>query len=321
MPKLTVALGDYPHVNALLEGRTPVPGYEIEPVEVRPIIAAYRRMIRDLEFDVCELAPVSYAMAREAGVPITAIPVFINRKFHHADIQCGPGSSVSAPKDLDGRRVGVRAYSVSTGVWGRGVLSEDYGVDIGSITWVVDDEDHVEGHVPSNVEHVTDDRSLGELLARDELAAAFTGNAGTGRAGKPTAGWEAPSSSDGETYPLFPDHDVIERDWYLRTGIYPLHSVIVVRNELIEADPDLPTKLYDAFVASKDQQVAADPTWSSVPRLAKQSKKVGGDPIPYGIESNRPSIDAMLRFGVEQGLLDHAPEAEALFADGDYADR
>lgn len=321
MTQLTVALGDYPHVNALLENRVPIEGYSFEPAEVRPIIAAYRRMIRDLEFDVSELAPVSYAMAREAGVPITAIPVFINRKFHHADIQCGPASGITAPKDLEGRRVGVRAYTVSTGVWGRGVLGEDYGVDLGSITWVVDDEDHVEVQLPSNIERVPDGRSLGSLLTAGELAAAFTGNAGTGRAGKPTEGWEAPASIDGEAYPLFPDYDVIERDWYLRTGIYPLHSVIVVRNELIAQDPTLPSKLYDAFSASKRLQVEADPEWSAVPRLAKQSKKVGSDPIPYGIESNRKSIEAMLRFGVDQGLLNEAPDAAALFADGDYADQ
>ena len=320
MSQLTVTLGDYPHVNPLLANEVPVPGYDVRPVAVRPIIAAYRRMIRDLEFDVCELAPVSYVMAREAGVPITAIPVFINRKFHHADIQCAPDSGIAAPKDLEGRKVGVRAYTVSTGVWGRGVLREDYGVDLDSVTWVVDDEDHVEGREPANLERVTDGRPLGAMLEANELAASFTGNAGTGRAGKPTEGWEtasAPAISD--TYPLFPDHDAIERDWYLRTGILPLHSVIVVRDELVATDPDLPTKLYDAFAETKRLQTAADPDWTSVPRLAKQAKKVGGDPIPYGIESNRPSLDALERFARDQGLIDTI-HGDALFAPGTYPD-
>lgn len=307
-------------MNALLDGRAAIAGHTVNPVTVRPIIAAYRQMIRDLEFDICELAPVSYVMAREAGVPITAIPVFINRKFHHADIQCGPHSGVTVPKDLEGKRVGVRAYTVSTGVWGRGILAEDYGVDIDSITWVVDDDDHVPGHVPSNVERVTDDRSLGALLAADELAASFTGNAGTGRAGKPTSGWEAAPADTGETYPLFPEHDAIETDSYLRTGIYPLHSVIVIRDELIASDPALPTKLYAAFAESKSLQLEVDPTWSSLPRLAKQSKKIGSDPIPYGIDNNRASIDAMLRFGAEQGLFSKM-HANDLFAQGDYEDR
>lgn len=319
MEHLTVALGDYPHVAPLIEGRAPVDGYAVKAIEVRPIIAAYRRMIRDLEFDVCELAPVSYLMAREAGVPITAIPVFINRRFHHGDIQCAPGSGVVVPKDLEGRRVGVRAYSVSTGVWGRGVLSEEYGVDLGTITWVVDDDDHVEGRVPANVERVIDGRSLGSLLQAGELAAAFTGNAGTGRAGAPTAGWEAttPVAETNETYPLFPDSDIIERDHYLRTGVYPLHSVIVVRTELVERDPELPTKLYNAFAEGKRMYLEEDPDWSAQPRLAKQARKIGGDPVPYGLESNRASIDALQRYSRDQGLLD-GTFAASVFAEGTY---
>jgi len=322
MSTLTVALGGYPHVGALLDGEVPVEGHQFRPVEVRPIIAAYRRMIRDLEFDVCELAPVSYLMAREAGVPVTAIPVFLNRRFHHGDIQCAPGSAITAPKDLEGHRIGVRAFSVSTGVWGRGVLKEDYGVDLDSLTWVVDDDDHVEGRVPGNVERVTDGRSLGALLKAGELAAAFTGNAGTGRAGTPQAGWEAQpaDSGSGETYPLFPHSDVIERDWYLRTGIYPAHSVIVVRDELIEKEPDLPTKLYAAFAESKRRQVAKDPEWTSQPHLASQRRRIGADPLPYGVESNTSTIAAWQRFSRDQGLIDGSVDAP-VFADGSYPDR
>jgi 4,5-dihydroxyphthalate decarboxylase len=325
MEHLTVALGDYPHIAPLIEGRAAVDGYAVKPVEVKPIIAAYRRMIRDLEFDVCEMAPVSYLMAREAGVPITAIPVFLNRRFHHGDLQCAPGSGVVVPTDLEGRRVGVRAYSVSTGVWGRGVLEEDYGVDLGTITWVVDDDDHVEGRAPENVERVTDGRSLGSLLLAGELDAAFTGNAGTGRAGAPTAGWEtgtpaAESNTESkETYPLFPDSDIVERDWYLRTGIYPLHSVIVVRTELVERDPALPTKLFNAFAESKRLYLDEDPNWSVQPRLATQARKIGGDPVPYGLQSNKASIDALQRYSRNQGLLAGTNEA-SVFADGAYTD-
>lgn len=321
MNVLTVALGDYPHVQPLLQGAVAPDGYAFESVTVRPIIAAYRRMIRDLEFDVCELAPVSYLMAREAGVPISAIPVFLNRRFHHGDIQCAPGSGITAPKDLEGGRIGVRAYSVSTGVWGRGILKEDYGVDLGTLTWVVDDDDHVEGHVPANVERVTDGRSLGSMLKAGALTAAFTGNAGTGRAGAPQAGWEAqPSDHEtGEIYPLFPHSDVIERDWYLRTGIYPAHSVIVLRDELIEKDPDLPSRLYAAFAEAKQLQVRRDPGWESQPHLASQHRRIGGDPVPYGIESNVATIDALERYSRDQGLLDHDVQG-SVFADGTYPD-
>lgn len=320
MEALTVALGDYPHAAALLDGRAPVRGYAVKPVEVRPIVAAYRRMIRDLEFDVCELAPVSYLMAREAGVPLTAIPIFLNRRFHHGDILCAASSGITVPKDLQGRRVGVRAYTVSTGVWARGVLEEEYAVDLGTITWVVDDDDHVEGHAPANVERVQDGRSLSTLLAAGSIDAAFTGNAGMGRAGAPRVGWEArpAETPSGTTYPLFPDSDVVERDWYLRTGIYPLHSVIAVRTELVEKDRELPTKLYEAFALSKRLYQADDPGWSALPRLALQGRKIGSDPIPYGPEANAVSIAALQRFSRNQGLVESTDAP--VFADGEYAD-
>ncbi|WP_433443485.1 ABC transporter substrate-binding protein [Nonomuraea sp. CA-141351] len=323
MERLSVALGEYPHGQALLDGDVAVDGYRVEPVEVRPIIAAYRRMIRDLEFDMCELAPVSYLMARQEGMPITAIPVFLNRRFHHEDVQCAARSGIRVPRDLEGRRVGVRAYSVSTGVWVRGVLSEEYGVANEKITWVVDDDDHVEGRAPANVERVTDGRSLGELLHAGDLDAALTGNAGTGRSGPPRANWTDTPDLDGEgSYPLFADTGVLSADWYLRTGIYPLHSLIVIRSDLVERDPGLPTALYAALVESKRRHLAADPDWSALPRFARQARQIDGDPIPYGIAANEPSLHAILRYSREQGLLDQdfPTDTRTLFADGDYPD-
>ncbi|BCL32481.1 ABC transporter substrate-binding protein [Streptomyces aurantiacus] len=326
MDKLTVVLGDFPHAQPLLDGDAGMDGYLVEPVEVKPVIGAYRRMIRDLEFDVCELAPVSYLMARQEGIPLTAVPVFLNRRFHHGDVQCATRSGIRVPRDLEGRRVGVRAYSVSTGVWVRGVLGEEYGVDTDKITWVVDDDDHIEGRVPANVERVTDGRSLGELLRAGEIDAALTGNAGTGRAGSPRAGWTAApdprSGGDDGPYPLFPEAGTLAVDHYLRTGVYPLHSLISVRSELVERDPGLPAKLYAAFAQSKRRHLADRPEWSAVPRLARQGQQTGGDPVPYGITANETSLNAMVRFSVRQGLLDPGfpTDARSLFAEGDYPD-
>ncbi|MCR6489212.1 hypothetical protein M8542_40970 [Amycolatopsis sp. OK19-0408] len=317
MQKLSMVLGDYAHGRALLSGDVEIPGYAVEPVEVSPVIGAYRRMIRDLEFDVCELAPTSYLMALQAGVPLTAIPVFLNRRFHHADVQCAAASGIRVPGDLAGKRIGVRAYTVTTGVWVRGILHDEYGLDLGSVTWVVDDEDHIEGRAPSNVERVTDGRSLGALLRAGEIDAALSGNAGTGRAGAPRAGWTAEQLGDGP-YPLFPDHEVLATDWFLRTGIYPLHSVIAVRRELVEKDPDLPSVLYAAFAESKRRQISADPEWTALPRLGKQARQLGTDPIPYGLAANEKSLRALVAFSRQQGLLDAEPAQ--LFAAGDYPD-
>jgi 4,5-dihydroxyphthalate decarboxylase len=327
MNTLSVVLGDYPHSRALLDGEVPVAGYTVKPVKVTPVIGAYRRMIRDLEFDVCELAPVSYLMALNTGVALTAIPVFLNRRFHHGDVQCGGESGIRVPADLKGKRIGVRAYTVTTGVWVRGVLAEAYGVDLDAVTWVTDDDDHVEGYAPANVERVGDGRSLGALLRAGELGAAFTGNAGTGRAGAPRAGWTAaeaaePASAQGGPYPLFADHGMLATDWYLRTGIYPLHSVIAIRRELVEQDPALPAALYTAFAESKRRRLETDPGWSALPRLGRQAEQIGGDPIPYGLRANVTSVRALVRFSRDQGLLDagFADEPGQLFAEGDYPD-
>lgn len=325
MEKLSVVLGEYPHGQALLGGQVAVAGYRTEAVQVAPVIAAYRRMIRDLEFDVCELAPVSYLLARQEGIALTAVPVFLNRRFHHGDIQCAAHSGIRIPSDLEGRRVGVRAYTVSTGVWVRGMLREEYGVDAEKVTWVVDDDDHIEGRTPANVERVTSGRSLGELLRAGEIDAAFTGNAGTGRAGAPKAGWAAaaePLAAGEDPYPLFADSEVLSTDWYLRTGIYPLHSLVALRSELVERDPGLPTALYAALADSKRRQLAADPRWTAQPRFARQARQIGGDPVPYGIAANETSLRAMVRYCRQEGLLDPDFTADPgeLFAAGDYPD-
>jgi 4,5-dihydroxyphthalate decarboxylase len=111
---------------------------------------------------------------------------------------------------------------------------------------------------------------------------------------------------------------VVAADWYLRTGIYPLHSVIAIRSDLVQREPGLPTALYAAFAESKRRQLAADPRWTALDRFARQAQQVGGDPVPYGRTDNKASLDALARFSRDQGLLDADPGE--IFADGDYPD-
>jgi len=323
--RLSVAVANRPHVRALLAGETGPAGYELAPVRVDPIISAYRQMVRDLAFDVCELAPVTCLMALRAGVPIRPIPVFLDRRFHHGDLRCAAASGIATPADLEGQRVGVRAYSVSTGVWGRGMLAEDFAVDLDRVTWVVDDDDHLPVPPMSNVERVNDGRSLGELLRAGRIDAAFGGNAGTGRAGAPRPGWaqthtEPPAgigaAGSGSPYPLFEHPDALARGSYRRTGIYPLHAVVVVRADLVARDPGLPSALYAAFAESKRRHLARDPSWETVPHLRRQRELVDGDPLPYGPLPNAPTLDALVRFSRSQGLV--AGDPGELFPAGDY---
>jgi 4,5-dihydroxyphthalate decarboxylase len=179
---LTIAIADYPHTRAILSGRIPIDGVAPRFANVVPQIAAHRRMVRDVEFDVCELAPTTYIIARAYGAPFVALPIIVSRAFHHGGLLVRPDAGIETPKDLEGKKVGVRAYSVTTGVWTRGILIGDYGLNSSKVTWVVDDEEHVrELKLPPNVIHAPAGRSLVEMMASGEISAGFSGNAGLGR--------------------------------------------------------------------------------------------------------------------------------------------
>ena len=119
-PRLKMAIADYGHTRALKSGELPIAGVDAEFIKVVPIIAAFRRMVRDLEFDICEMAPTTYMIARARGAPYIALPIFLMRRFHHGGFAVRPDANIKVPKDLEGKKVGVRAYSVTTGVWTRG---------------------------------------------------------------------------------------------------------------------------------------------------------------------------------------------------------
>lgn len=319
--RLTTVLRKFGHTAGLHAGTVPVPGVNLDFVDVTPFIAAYRRMVRHVEFDMCELAPTTYFIARAHGAPFTALPIFLTRRFHHQGLVVRGDAGITTPHDLKGKRVGVRAYSVTTGVWTRGILANEYGLDASEVTWVVDDEEHVtQLRLPPNVIHVPEGRSLAALMAAGELAAAFTGNAGIGREGPPQPGWEARPTPDSYVE-LFPDWRQREAEWYRRTGIYPFHSVIVVKDAILKAHPGIGKSLYDAFVAAKAQWLPdfisgrADSAEDQIYR--DFVPLVGEDPLPYGIAPNRRSIAALVDYAVQQGLMPRRLAIEDLFVDPD----
>src|ERR671929_2075953 len=163
---LKTAIATYPHTQGLKDGTVTAPGIEFEHVEITPIVAAFRRMCRRLEFDVAEMAITTYLTAKAYHKPFTALPVFIVRQFHHSPIVYNVKSGVAAPKDLEGKKVGVRAYTVTTGVWARGILATEYGVDLDAVTWVRSDAEHVAEFVPPpNVEDLRPGEELTDLPA------------------------------------------------------------------------------------------------------------------------------------------------------------
>ena len=317
---LNIAIATYGHTAALKKGQVPITGVQPEFIEVKPIIAAFRRMVRDVEFDVCEMAPATYMIAREHGAPFKALPIFIFRRFHHAGLVYRDDAGIRGPKDLEGKRAGVRAYSVTTGIWTRGIMTNEYGVDNSKITWVVDDEEHVKSLVlPPNVQQAPEGKSLVDLMASGYLSAAFTDNAGIGRAGAPADGWQAGGRIKPPEYiEMFPEAEKLEAEWFKKTGIYPVHGLIVVKDELIAKHPWLGKALYDAFLESKEiylRQLAAGESVSDKDEHYRAMAKIVGDPLPYGIEANRASIDAMMTYCFQQGLLKKQHAVDDMFID------
>ena len=278
-------------------------------------------MVRDLEFDVCELAPTTYLIARARGAPYIALPIFVMRRFHHGGFVVRPDAGIKVPKDLEGKRVGVRAYSVTTGVWTRGIFSNEYGLDAAKVTWVVDDEEHVTTlKLPANVIHAPPGKSLAGMMASGELQAGFTGPAGIGRAGAPTANWEQGGQTPAQIYPeLIPDSAAVEADWYRRTGIYPIHGTIVVKTDVLEKHPWVARALYRG-VHARQRRLCRAP--GARPRRQTTERQtlsplmpLVGDPLPYGIKANRASIEALMTYALQQKLIPERMPLEQAFVD------
>jgi 4,5-dihydroxyphthalate decarboxylase len=302
LPRLKTALVKRGHTEALMDATVRPRTFEFEFEDVPVIVKAFRRMVRDLAFDVSEMAMTTYLCARDHGVPFTAIPVFPMRAFHHGAILYRVDAGVRTPKDLEGKRVGVnRGYTVTTGLWVRSVLQHEYGVDLRRVTWVLSGDEHVaQFRPPANVVPIEAGRTLEEMLMSGEIAAAIGIRV------------ESP-----HVKPLIPHAREAGLEALRRNGIYPINHAIVVRNDRLAANPDLAGDLFDAFAEAKRIYVR---------RLGRdRSERPGdedlhlrvlemtGDPLPYGIERNRPTLEAIVQYSVEQGVLKEAIPIEDLF--------
>jgi 4,5-dihydroxyphthalate decarboxylase len=276
--------------------------------EVPVLIQAFRRMVRSLDFDVSEMAFTTYLCAKAHGKPFTALPVFLARGFHHGAITRAADRPI-APKDLEGREVGVnRGYTVTTGVWARGILADEYGVDLSRITWVLSGDEHVaEYRPPRNVVPVAPGKDVPEMVTTGELAA------GIGVAA------DRPG-----IVPLIPDAAEAGFAALRQRGLYPINHLVVVRDELLAAHPDLARDLFAAYAEAKNRYVArlrtgaitgpgpADLMYQQVMEIT------GADPLPYGIAPNRAMIDQLVRHAVSQQILDKPVAAEELFPESTH---
>jgi 4,5-dihydroxyphthalate decarboxylase len=302
MQPLTIALGNYGITKPIKEAGADLGRLNLDFVAVEQIVPMMRRMCRGLEFDICEMAFTTYVCARAAGLPFTAIPVFVTRNFHHWAVFVNTKSGVKAPKDLEGRKVGVnRGYTVTTGLWARGVLQSEYGVDLNKITWIPTDDEHVEGFKgPANVDYRFRGAKMRDLLLSGEIDAAIGEVA------------DVP-----EIAPLIPDAQNEAFRYFRKTGIYPINHGVVVKNAVLKDAPWIADELCRAFEAAKAKYLKnldlgdAATSWD---KAAKVNAEMVGDPFPFGIEPNRKALEAITQFAAEQKMVPRRFSVEELFA-------
>ncbi len=291
---LRAALADYPHVMALKDGSVTSDSVSFAWENVNPITRAFRRMVRTGDFDLCEIALTTLAQAAAFGKELTALPVVVFRGFHHPALQCPVASPLRGPEDLPGKRIGVRAFSQTTGVWLRGILLDEYGVDHRSITWVTEEDAHVQEYQdPPNVLRIASGQTLPGMLQFGEI----------------DAGIALTGVDPLRVRSVIPDADEAAAKWHRKTGAYPVNHVVCVKTELLRQHRGLGAELMRMFIEAK--AAAREPSAE-----ARYIPLVGPDPLPYGLEANRIGIELCLRYAAEQGLVSRVYTPEELFFTG-----
>ena len=307
--QLSLACGPYDLLYALIEGKARASGIDFG-VMTMASPERHGRLLRHHEFDVCELSLVSYLAGRDAGLPYTAIPVFPHRRFRHRFCVKRAGCGIEKPSDLNGRRVGLDTLQNSAGLWMRGILQDDYGVDLKSIEWWCQEEEDIpfEPAAWMNVKRVPHGKNVDQMLLDGELEAAlYPETLPSIRSGNPQVAL------------LFPDPKKAEIEYYRNGGFFPIMHTVVVKNPILAEHPWAGMSLVRAFQQAKEICYArnSDPrsfalVW--VQDLLREQREIfGPDPWPYNLEDNRQALDAVIRYEYEQGMIKKKPAAEELF--------
>ena len=304
IPALQIVSREQGNNSALKDGSIHPAGFSFAFEEVPVLVHAFRRMVRTLEFEVCEMALTTYLCARDHGVPLSGLPIFLKRAFHHGAILHNIKFGLENPKDLEGQRVGVnRGYTVTAGVWARGVLQEEYGVDLSKVTWVLSGDEHVEKYKPpENVVSIERGKTIEELLDSGDLAAAIN-----------------IESNDPNIQPLISNPLEAGISAFKDRGHYPINHLIVVRDNVIKENPGVDVAIFNAFAEAKNIYLERlrtgeieNPT--SVDELHLRMMGLMGDPLPYGIEPNHAVLENLLTNAKAQKILRQPIEIESVFA-------
>ncbi len=322
MIPITLATWDHDRAMPIHDGTIPVPGVTIEST-ILPTSKLFPIAAQEARFDVTEMSLSTYILQRSQGTtPYTAIPVFLSRAFRHNGFFARAGSGINSPADLAGRTVGVPEYQMTAGLWMRGILQDEYGVELASIRWrtgALDEgvrRERLALSLPPGmvVDPIDDGETLQDLLLDGRIDAVL--------APKPPAAFLA---GDARITRLVPDPEAAEADYYRRTGFFPIMHILAVRRSLVDANPDLARSLFDAFVAAKRLAVARlQDVWlgsanrMTLPWMGASMERtlavMGDDFWSYGFAANRAELAAICRYSSEQHLAARALAPEDLFA-------
>lgn len=306
MELLKTVLGKHAQVAGVRARNEILPEAAFEFIDIKRMPDAYRDMARTQPYDICEMAPTMYLMALERGAPITALPIPMTRRFRHSGLKKRKGLALASPKELEGRKVGVRNYSVTAAVWTRGVYTDDYGLDASRVTWVTEEPENLDDlDLPANVQRLPEGRKIADAINAGEIDVAFDGLAGA-------------SDAEVEMEDVVANASQVEQHWFERTGIYPIHGVIVVRNDVLARHPGIELALWNHFTQAKQAYLEqlpsiAEPSGDDK-RYLRLSKYVG-DPLPYGYAENEASLEALVRYVHTQKLVVSAADPLNLFID------
>lgn len=319
LPQLNYISGLYDRVLPLLTGEASAEGFDLRFHPLDNPRGVFDLMARSSDYDASEMSSSEYITAvSRGGSPFVALPIFVSKMFRHSFIFINANSGISEPRDLAGKRIGVPLYTQSAAVWIRGILNSEYGVDLSGVRWV-DGSLNQAGRYgdpkvppllkPINLEHAPADRSLNDMLVTGELDAVL--------------GAEVPDALGGVPHVrrLFPDYREREKDYYRRTGIFPIMHMVVLRRAVVERHPGAGQALFNAMCKAKaiaEQKMRdVSATRYMLPWLNADIEEIdsvfGGDHWAYGVDANRRTLEQFIAYMVDQDLIAAPIPVESLF--------
>jgi 4,5-dihydroxyphthalate decarboxylase len=308
---LTLACGDYEIIRALKEGQVEPDGIDLTVLTEMDSTTRHWRFIRNRDFDMAETSGSSYVVAKDQGEPVTALPVFLHRRFRHGFVFINTTKGIKTPKDLIGRKVGIKSFLVTAGHWMRGILEHEYGVPHKSLHYFAELDEDIEFATPADLKitRLPHDKSVEKMLAEGELDAVIHSSII-----KPLA------AGDPRVGRLFPDYKAEEIAYFKKTGIFPIMHVLGIKQEIVEKHPWVPINMFHAFQKAKAIAMARMANPRIVPLAwyreawEEQEAVLGPDPWEYGLtDRNRHTIETLAGYSHEQGLTKRRHTADDLF--------